>query len=272
MLARTIPHIEEHFGGYLSDMKWINLGGGHHITKEGYDIGLLCRTVDSLQQKYGGERPQLVLAAETAHREELDGAAAHLADDVDGRVGRNERRRLGVLGNGACRDLHEAGYARRRTHRIDVALVISNVRAGRADLAERLVEVVRLDALRDLGDHVALLGVAATQAYREVAIENLQSSDYANLSALVFPSKAPAHRPGYRYLCTIRFTVGGEEYEFTDLPVHDRRSADIQAVSRNQHLMIETRIGKKIEDKFLVSFHFEVNDWVYEEPSFVWFH
>ena len=105
-----------------------------------------------------------------------------------------------------------------------------------------------------------------------VAIENLQSSDYSNLSALVFPSKAPAHRPGYRYLCTIRFTVGGEEYEFTDLPVHDRRSADIQSVKRNQHLMIETRIGKKIEDKFLVSFHFEVTDWVYEEPSFVWFH
>ena len=53
VLARTVPHIEEHFGAYLKDMKWLNLGGGHHITKEGYDIDLLCRTVDRLQQKYG---------------------------------------------------------------------------------------------------------------------------------------------------------------------------------------------------------------------------
>ena len=80
---------------------------------------------------------------------------------------------LDSLEMGPVETFTRPGYARRRTHRIDVALVISNVRAGRADLAERLVEVVRLDALRDLGDHVALLGVAATQAYREVAIENL---------------------------------------------------------------------------------------------------
>ena len=52
VLARTVPHIEKHFGGYLKDMKWLNLGGGHHITKEGYDIDLLCKTVDYLQQKY----------------------------------------------------------------------------------------------------------------------------------------------------------------------------------------------------------------------------
>lgn len=106
----------------------------------------------------------------------------------------------------------------------------------------------------------------------DMSIYHLANSSYDLLTEYVFPSKAPAHRPGYRYLCSIRFTVGGEDYEFTDLPVHDRRSADIQAVKRNQHLMIETRIGKKIEDEYLVSFHFEVVDWIIEEPSFVWFH
>lgn len=106
----------------------------------------------------------------------------------------------------------------------------------------------------------------------DVTIANLGTSDYANLSALVFPSRAPAHRPGYRYLCSIYFTIGDTSYAFTDLPVHDRRSADIQAVGRNQHLKIETRIGKKIEEEYLVSFHFEVADWVIENPSFVWFH
>ena len=53
VFARTVPHIEKHFGGYLGQMKWLNFGGGHHITKAGYDVDLLCRTVDYIQQKYG---------------------------------------------------------------------------------------------------------------------------------------------------------------------------------------------------------------------------
>ena len=105
-----------------------------------------------------------------------------------------------------------------------------------------------------------------------ISIEDMGRSDFARLSALVFPSRAPAHRPGYRYLCSTSFTIGDTQYAFTDLPVHDRRSADIQAVGRNQHLKIETRIGRKIEEEYLVSFHFEVADWVIEDPSFVWFH
>lgn len=52
VLARTVPHIEKHFGEYLGQMKWIDLGGGHHITKDGYDIELLCKTVDYIQQRY----------------------------------------------------------------------------------------------------------------------------------------------------------------------------------------------------------------------------
>lgn len=53
VLARTVPHIEEKFGKYLYNMKWINLGGGHHITKDGYDVDLLCDTVNYLKEKYG---------------------------------------------------------------------------------------------------------------------------------------------------------------------------------------------------------------------------
>jgi carboxynorspermidine decarboxylase len=33
-------------------MKWLNLGGGHHITRADYDIDLLCRIVDRLQDQY----------------------------------------------------------------------------------------------------------------------------------------------------------------------------------------------------------------------------
>lgn len=105
-----------------------------------------------------------------------------------------------------------------------------------------------------------------------VTMADQSSTSFQNLSQLVFPSRAPAHPPGYRYLCAISFTAGGKQYSFQDLPVHDRRSADIQTVGRNQHLKIETRIGKKTEDENVVSFYFEVGDWQHDKEAFVWFH
>lgn len=54
VLKRTIPHIEEKFGKYLSlpQVKWINLGGGHHITREDYDVDTLIECVNYLKEKY----------------------------------------------------------------------------------------------------------------------------------------------------------------------------------------------------------------------------
>lgn len=52
-LSATVAAAEEKFGKYFSKMRWLNLGGGHHITKEGYDIPLLERIVKRLQDKYG---------------------------------------------------------------------------------------------------------------------------------------------------------------------------------------------------------------------------
>lgn len=52
-LERTLVALEEQFGKYLSRMEWINFGGGHHITREGYDIDQLCRLIKGFQQKYG---------------------------------------------------------------------------------------------------------------------------------------------------------------------------------------------------------------------------
>src|SRR5512136_614707 len=40
-LERTARVFEERFGEYLPKMKWLNLGGGHHITREGYNIDSL---------------------------------------------------------------------------------------------------------------------------------------------------------------------------------------------------------------------------------------
>jgi carboxynorspermidine decarboxylase len=54
-LARTVAVFEEQFGTFLTGMKWLNLGGGHHITREGYDIDGLVELIRYLRGKYGVE-------------------------------------------------------------------------------------------------------------------------------------------------------------------------------------------------------------------------
>ena len=54
-LAKTLRAVEEKFGKYLHRMKWVNFGGGHHITRPGYDIGLLKRCIRHMKETYGVE-------------------------------------------------------------------------------------------------------------------------------------------------------------------------------------------------------------------------
>ena len=51
-LERTAQVFEEKFGEYLPGMRWLNLGGGHHITREGYDIDGLVALIGHFQEKY----------------------------------------------------------------------------------------------------------------------------------------------------------------------------------------------------------------------------
>ncbi|WP_407925353.1 carboxynorspermidine decarboxylase [Geomonas ferrireducens] len=51
-LERTSKVFEEKFGAFLPQMKWLNLGGGHHITREGYDIDALVELVRYYREKY----------------------------------------------------------------------------------------------------------------------------------------------------------------------------------------------------------------------------
>lgn len=51
-LERTLKHFEDKFGKYLYGMKWVNFGGGHHITRDGYDIEKLIECVDYISNKY----------------------------------------------------------------------------------------------------------------------------------------------------------------------------------------------------------------------------
>lgn len=52
-LARTAAVFEEKFGEFLPHLKWVNFGGGHHITRAGYDIDGLVGLIRHFQDTYG---------------------------------------------------------------------------------------------------------------------------------------------------------------------------------------------------------------------------
>lgn len=51
-LARTLSAVEEKFGHWLNRMEWVNFGGGHHITAEGYDVEGLIQLIRDFSQRY----------------------------------------------------------------------------------------------------------------------------------------------------------------------------------------------------------------------------
>lgn len=51
-LETTIKAVEEKFGDILPSMKWINMGGGHHITKADYDVARLEKLLIYAREKW----------------------------------------------------------------------------------------------------------------------------------------------------------------------------------------------------------------------------
>lgn len=54
-LEATIEVIEQKFGKYLHGLKWLNFGGGHHITRDDYDVERLIRVINRVKETYGVE-------------------------------------------------------------------------------------------------------------------------------------------------------------------------------------------------------------------------
>lgn len=52
-LETTLDAVEEKFGAHLHRMKWLNFGGGHHITRPDYDVEKLISCIMRIQEKYG---------------------------------------------------------------------------------------------------------------------------------------------------------------------------------------------------------------------------
>ncbi len=54
-LEVTIKAVEEKFGEFLPQMKWVNFGGGHHITREDYNVEKLIEIINNFKAKYNVE-------------------------------------------------------------------------------------------------------------------------------------------------------------------------------------------------------------------------
>lgn len=51
-LKITLDAVEQKFGAYLHKVKWINMGGGHHITRKDYDLDLLISLIQHMKETY----------------------------------------------------------------------------------------------------------------------------------------------------------------------------------------------------------------------------
>ena len=53
VLQRILDSFERLYGPYISRLKWVNFGGGHHITRDDYDLERLINLVRTFKKKYG---------------------------------------------------------------------------------------------------------------------------------------------------------------------------------------------------------------------------
>lgn len=52
VFQRTLVHIEERFAKWFSQIKWINFGGGHLMTRKDYDVDLLINLMQGFHKRY----------------------------------------------------------------------------------------------------------------------------------------------------------------------------------------------------------------------------
>jgi carboxynorspermidine decarboxylase len=52
VLERTLVEVEKRFSHLIKQCKWFNMGGGHHITREGYDVAHLIQLLKDFKSRY----------------------------------------------------------------------------------------------------------------------------------------------------------------------------------------------------------------------------
>jgi carboxynorspermidine decarboxylase len=53
VLERILKSFEKLYGPYIKGLKWVNFGGGHHITRNDYDLERLIKLINNFKEKYG---------------------------------------------------------------------------------------------------------------------------------------------------------------------------------------------------------------------------
>lgn len=90
-LERVLAHFVEEFGELIPKMKWVNFGGGHHITRDDYDIDRLVKCINKFRDEYNVEvylEPGEAVALNTGYLVStvMDVQDNGFSMEVDGRV------------------------------------------------------------------------------------------------------------------------------------------------------------------------------------------
>lgn len=80
-LQNTLVHLEEKFSRWFSQIKWLNLGGGHLMTRKDYDVSLLIQILRSLKERY--PHLQLILEPGSAFAWQTGCLVSHVVDVVE---------------------------------------------------------------------------------------------------------------------------------------------------------------------------------------------
>lgn len=106
-LLRTVDAFELRFGRYMEGRKWLNLGGGHHITRDDYDVDALIQCIRRLRDKYRvqiylepGEA--VVLNAGWLVASVLEVVKGQAAPSNAGRTAPDKEKRIAILDTSAA--------------------------------------------------------------------------------------------------------------------------------------------------------------------------
>ena len=83
VLQRSLVHIEAKFGRWFPQLKWLNLGGGHLMTRRDYDVELLVSLLQGLHDRYPWLR--IILEPGSAFAWQTGPLVSHVVDIVEDR-------------------------------------------------------------------------------------------------------------------------------------------------------------------------------------------
>ena len=81
VLERTLTHIEARFSKWFPQLKWLNLGGGHLMTRRGYDVDRLVGILRGLHERYPWLR--IILEPGSAFAWQTGPLVSHVVDVVE---------------------------------------------------------------------------------------------------------------------------------------------------------------------------------------------